>query len=63
MKSSAVGVANATQNTMTTYLSMTYALSETLSSHMTYSYTKLTSPLATQNGGQNLLLFGLLKAF
>jgi len=60
---SAVGVANATQNTMTTYLSMTYALSETLSSHMTYSYTKLTSPLATQNGGQNLLLFGLLKAF
>ena len=59
----ALGVAHATQDTMTTYLSMTYALSETLSSHMTYSYTKQNSPLATQNGGQNLLLFGLLKAF
>ena len=60
---SAAGATNASQDTMTAYFSMSYALSETLSSHMTYSYTKLTSPLPTQSVGQNLFLIGLLKAF
>lgn len=60
---SAAGATSVGQATMTAYLSLTYALSETLSSHMTYSYTKLTSPLPTQSVGQNLLLIGLLKEF
>lgn len=62
-KRSASGRTSANQDSMTGYMSLNYIVSQTLTTHIQYSHTKLTSPVPTQSSGQNMLLFGLLKSF
>lgn len=54
---------NARQTTMTAFAGLTYAVSQTLSTHLQATYTALTSPLATQKTGTTMIVFGLNKVF
>ena len=58
-----IGIGNASQDTLTTYLGVNYIVSETITARMNYSYTSTTTSVAGQSGGQNQVLVGLTKTF
>ena len=54
---------NVHQTTMTIFTGLTYAISQTLSSHLQATYTATTAPLATQKTNSTMIVFGLNKMF
>ena len=53
----------ANQTTMTVFAGLTYAISQTLQTHVQATYTAMTAPLATQKPTTTMVVVGLSKMF